>query len=158
MARKGDPVARIRAQALRELEEKHGRLVKEDVVEAAKNKKHVLHDYFEWDDTVAGHLYRLEQAAQLIREVKIEVEIEDCVVIAPFYVKDPDPNRDQASYVVLSRERQNNDNARRIIEDELDRIEAALRRARAVAAVLDLTDDLDRMVEALIRVRETVTA
>jgi len=38
----------------------------------ARNPKHWLHDRFEWDDGVAAERYRDEQAARLIRIVKIE--------------------------------------------------------------------------------------
>ncbi len=40
------------------------------VVEAAAAENHPLHDRFEWDDEVAGHAYRLQQARQLIRVVR----------------------------------------------------------------------------------------
>lgn len=43
----------------------------EDVVRAATPKSHPLHDHFEWDNRVAGHAYRLEQARRLIRGVVI---------------------------------------------------------------------------------------
>lgn len=43
-----------------------------DVVTFAKNPKTSLHDYFEWDNTVAGEAHRLWQARQLI---KVCVEI-----------------------------------------------------------------------------------
>lgn len=47
--------------------EEHGCLNAELLVDLAKDKKHPLHSRFEWDDKVAGHKYRLEQAGQLLR-------------------------------------------------------------------------------------------
>jgi hypothetical protein len=47
------------------------------VVAAATPKSHPLHDRFEWDNRVAGHQYRLVQAAELIRTVHVEVVIDD---------------------------------------------------------------------------------
>ena len=44
-------------------------LVAEDVVEDASHPDHILHKDFEWDDTVAGHQWRLTQARALIRKV-----------------------------------------------------------------------------------------
>lgn len=41
------------------------------VVNEASDPSSVLHHRFEWDDKVAGHKYRLVQAAELIRSVKI---------------------------------------------------------------------------------------
>jgi hypothetical protein len=43
----------------------------EDVVDAAKDPSHRLHDAFEWADDVAAHQYRLDQARYLIRSIRI---------------------------------------------------------------------------------------
>jgi hypothetical protein len=42
------------------------------VLEAAKNRRNPLHKHFEWDDAVAGHKYRLEQARSIIRLIRVE--------------------------------------------------------------------------------------
>jgi hypothetical protein len=49
--------------------ENDGKLKAEDVVEAAKPEDSPLHDRFDWDNSTAGHKYRLMQARQLIRVV-----------------------------------------------------------------------------------------
>lgn len=49
----------------------HGRLSPELTVAAATPKDHPLHDRFEWNNREAGHQYRLIQAAELIRSVKV---------------------------------------------------------------------------------------
>lgn len=41
------------------------------VVEEARPAGSPLHTHFEWDDTVAGEKYRLVQAQELIRSVKV---------------------------------------------------------------------------------------
>lgn len=46
-------------------------LTPEAVLEAATPKGHPLHDRFEWDNRIAGHQYRLAQAAQLLRVVRL---------------------------------------------------------------------------------------
>jgi hypothetical protein len=46
---------------------KNGLLTPEVVVNAAEPVSSPLHPHFEWDDSKAGHQYRLEQARQLIR-------------------------------------------------------------------------------------------
>lgn len=48
----------------------HGQLTPALIVEEAAAEEHPLHGRFEWDDSVAGHKYRLSQAKQLIRVVK----------------------------------------------------------------------------------------
>jgi hypothetical protein len=52
---------------------KHKRLDQELVLEAARSPRSKLHKFFEWDDTVAANKWRLRQASELIRSVKIEV-------------------------------------------------------------------------------------
>lgn len=51
--------------------DKHGRLEPAIVVEEARDASHPLHNRFEWDDSVAAHKYRLEQAHELITSIKI---------------------------------------------------------------------------------------
>ena len=51
-----------------------GHLKPEDVVRNAKQKSSPLHKYFTWDDTEAAAKYRIIQAAQLIRTIKVTVE------------------------------------------------------------------------------------
>lgn len=46
-----------------------GHLRAPDVVEAARDKKSVLHSQFEWDDTAAAEKFRISQARGLIRVV-----------------------------------------------------------------------------------------
>lgn len=46
-------------------------LTPEAVEEAARPEDHPLHSHFEWDNNVAGHKYRLVQAAEMIRSVKV---------------------------------------------------------------------------------------
>lgn len=51
--------------------EKHGELTPQIVVEEARPKTAPLHGHFEWNNDVAGEKYRLVQAAELIRSVRI---------------------------------------------------------------------------------------
>lgn len=48
-----------------------GFLTAEVVVEAATPPTHPLHIEFIWDDKIAGHAYRLDQARALIRRCKV---------------------------------------------------------------------------------------
>ena len=45
------------------------------VLNDAAKKRSPLHDYFEWDDTVAAYKHRMEQARYLMRAIEIVVEI-----------------------------------------------------------------------------------
>jgi len=46
----------------------------ESLVDAARNKTNPLHELFEWNDSKAGELFRLQQARVFINEIKIVVE------------------------------------------------------------------------------------
>jgi hypothetical protein len=48
-----------------------GKLTPEQVLTAAKPKSSPLHQHFQWDDSEAAKQYRLMQAGQLIRRVRI---------------------------------------------------------------------------------------
>lgn len=62
-------MADLRSELLA-VREQYGELTPANVVDAAREDDHPLHDRFEWDDEVAGEKYRLSQARQLIRVVK----------------------------------------------------------------------------------------
>ena len=50
----------------------HGVLQPEDVVEHAKSEKSALHSAFDWDDTHAAHMWRIDQARGII-QVAVEI-------------------------------------------------------------------------------------
>lgn len=69
----------VAGKTLSEIYRKHDKkLTAEIVVKEAKPKSHPLHPCFEWNNVKAGREYRLQQARNLIRCVKVEVgEAED---------------------------------------------------------------------------------
>lgn len=71
---KGDPqIAGEHIVRLREdrLQKQLGEPTAEDVVSSARPAKSPIHDMFEWDDTVAGESYRVEQARHMLRSLVI---------------------------------------------------------------------------------------
>lgn len=56
---------------LQAIRDQHGALNPELVVDAARDPEHPLHSRFEWDDTAAAEKYRLQQASELLRVVKL---------------------------------------------------------------------------------------
>jgi hypothetical protein len=53
------------------LMEAHGRLTPQLVVDAARPDDAPLHSRFEWNDEIAGERYRLDQAREIIRSVRV---------------------------------------------------------------------------------------
>lgn len=62
------------SEFLTKVYKREGEITGSTVVRLAKMKNCPLHSHFEWDDSVAGHKYRLVQARRLIRITPIEVE------------------------------------------------------------------------------------
>jgi len=70
-----DKVSKIIADALEDLSV-DGKLTPKEVVEAARNPKHPLHSQFDWDNTVAGEKWRIQQARLLINQVEVVISVD----------------------------------------------------------------------------------
>jgi len=70
--------ADVAAEELHRIEGKNGAVTAVAVLDESRSKKAVLHECFEWDDTVAGEQWRLKQSRDLIGSiVKVSV-VDDC--------------------------------------------------------------------------------
>jgi hypothetical protein len=91
----------------------------EQMVKTARKESHPLHASFTWDDKVAGHRYRLGEAAALVRRIVEPVEDEPGVepVLVRSYVSRPqDRAHDPRTFV-----------ARRLmLADTIDRLDVML--------------------------------
>ncbi len=126
-------------QALLEIEDAEGRLDPEIVIERARDQASPLNGYFEWDDDVAAHQYRITQARRLIRSIKVEVVVRDVPMNVVSYI------RDQGGYQNIVRVRSDAEKARAAIIDEMTRVAQAVKRARAVAAFLGAAEDVEEI-------------
>jgi hypothetical protein len=143
-------------ERLHELE-RDGRLQPADVVTDARDPTSPLHSHSEWDDSVAAERYRLSQARSLIRSVKINVTVRDMPLTVVGYVRDPElqDTRD-AGYRNVLQLRTEEDGARATIIEEMKRVANAARRARALAAVLGLTDQIEEIERIALSVNERI--
>ena len=125
---------RFNAEALeeiRKLEDRRGRLSAEEVLEAARPVASPLHGFFEWDDSKAAEAHRLEQARDLIRRVKIELEFEERVIQTPKYVRDPSRGAKESGYISILKV--NRETARDIMRRELNALGGDLGRVLRIA-------------------------
>jgi hypothetical protein len=60
-------------EELKRLQDLHGTLNPDAIVRAAEKKSHILHPLFEWDDTRAGHRWRVQQARTLLNNIQVTV-------------------------------------------------------------------------------------
>jgi hypothetical protein len=77
-----------------------------DVVEEARHPASPLHEYFQWDDSLAAHQWRLQQARQMIR---VTVE----------YLPYEEPRYEVRAFVSLSPDRQLEDGGYRAVVEVL---------------------------------------
>lgn len=122
-----------------------GTLTPELVVKSAENKNSPLHECFTWDNKAAGTAYRLIEARTLIRSVRVEISTEQFSVKAPMFVRDPSLPADEQGYASIGRLRSDEDMAREAVVAEFSRAGAALARAKAVAAALSLSDEIEEI-------------
>lgn len=66
-----EPKQRVIDRELKRLVNKHGSITSELVLQEAKNAKHPLHRFFDWDDGVAAQKWRLAQASAIILSSKM---------------------------------------------------------------------------------------
>jgi hypothetical protein len=94
------------------LKEENGEVLKTSfVVEKAKPKSSPIHDFFEWDDKIAGHKYREWQARYLLSQIEI-VEVVDGAEerIKAFHnisIANSDDKTKERGYVTLADVREN---------------------------------------------------
>jgi vacuolar-type H+-ATPase catalytic subunit A/Vma1 len=132
---------------IRTLADEHGYIEPSRVVEVARDPGNPLHDEFEWDIQRAAEEQWIEQARRLIRLVRVEITVEHREIRAVGYVVDPDRPPKSHRYVDLTMVALDRNRAQQIIIDEMSRITAAVRRAQAIATVLGLEDELDRLLD-----------
>ena len=60
-----------KSDILNDLYKRKGKITSDDLVEEARDPSHLLHGEFEWDDSVAAHEHRKDQARKIIAEVVI---------------------------------------------------------------------------------------
>lgn len=149
--------AYIRSAIISISESHGGTLTPELVVEEARPEGSPLHDQFTWDDAAAAHEHRLYEARALIRSIRVEVTTTEFRVQAPMFVRDPDAGHSQG-YVVLTDLLDDEMRARRVVKEESGRAEAALERAAAVANVLDLDREAQKLIRLVGEFREKATA
>lgn len=144
ISREDDPV---RFELERIAATNDGVLTPDAVVKAAEPEESPLHDRFEWDDSVAAHQYRIEQARTLIRSVRVVVTSESRKIETVYYVRNPQAEREEQGYVSLQTLRSDDELARDALRSEFFRAEAVLERAKSLAAALDMQDEVEEILE-----------
>jgi len=125
---------------IKRLAGRSGKITAERVLEVARNPSNPLHGEFQWNDAIAAHGYRLEQARELIRTVKIQTTTDTREISTVHYVRDPSVDSGQQGYVSILNLRNNKTMAQKAVAYEFMRAIGALQRAEDIAEVLDVQD------------------
>ena len=93
--------------ALTEIESNLG-LTPKNVVEQSRNPSAVLHPCFEWSDDIAAEKFRLNQAATLIRAIKVTIEDVEPIEYRPFVhvVENSEPQYKNVSFLSIDQEKE----------------------------------------------------
>lgn len=135
-----------------------GRLTPDLVVQDAESSDSPLHELFEWDDGVAGHKYRIEQARQVITSVRVVITTEHKAVSTVFYVRDPSAESTEQGYVSINTLKSDSDLARESIVMEFSRAASYLQRARTHAEALGMAQEVDALIADVNKFKEEVKA
>ena len=135
------------ANRLAKIANRNGGLLTPDlVVKDAENSKSPLHDLFEWDDGIAGHRYRIEQARQVITSVRVVVTTEHKAISTVYYVRDPSAEHNEQGYVSIDALKSDYELARESIVMEFSRAAAYMQRARIHAEALNMAQEVDALI------------
>lgn len=129
--------------------DRDGVLTPEDVVTAAEPEDSPLHELFTWNNEVAGHKHRLDEARALIRTIKIKIVTTTREIRLPAYIRDPEVPAHQQGYIRTALVRTREESIDAALQNEVDRVEAALVRGRKIAKGLEREADFERRILAL---------
>lgn len=141
---------KIRAKCIAALE-KQGRVTPDVLLAAAKSKSYPLHGDFIWDDKIAGHKYRVEQAREIIASVRVMTKTTKMSITAVGYVRDPRVAGNKQGYVSVAALRDDRAYAEEALDAEVDRIKSLLDRAREFAEIVGLRAELETALQSIMR-------
>lgn len=135
-----------RVAELRRLATANGGLLQpEQVVEAARDPKSALHDWFTWDDSEAAALYRLEQARALLR-VRVRYTHAETTTVVPAFVSLDSDRARQGGYKDFRGVIADADLRLELLQTakrELTMMARRYRSLKELAEVIEAIDDLD---------------
>ena len=135
----------------------------ESVVEYGKNKHTYIHSKLTWDDSEAGHKYRLIEAGCLIRSVKVEIVMdkqEDRVVKIRGLASLP-ADRGRGGYRKIEKILDDNDLKIQYIDSVRDELEAVQKKLETISAIAfkkaeSIRIELNKERDKLIKKRQAV--
>jgi hypothetical protein len=152
------PKMRAIRERLRALQEEDGFLDYQRVITEARNPDSPMHSYFTWDVQAAAEKRWLDECRTMIRTVKyVETTTKQVLTDVPNYVS-VTRVEGRAGCKPLDVVRQSDVLAQNTFNDELNRAIANVRRALAVADVLQMRDQMEQILSQLLQIQERMAA
>lgn len=129
-------------------ESNNNRIDPGEVVADAANPDSPLHDAFVWDDTKAAHEYRIGQAREMIRHVRVEIVLTKRSVVVPFYLSDGDERAD-SGYETIEDVGRDAAKSEQVFLRELRAVQGHLERADAIGGAIGYEGKLVRAVNCV---------
>jgi hypothetical protein len=136
------------------------------VVDAARDKDHILHNEFCWDDKEAANKHRLDQARRLISVIWLDIKYSTVTFGAPKYVggeakarafvEDPDKPGSHQGYVSTFLLAKNPNSSKRALEERAQYIAAMVRNGRILADQLNQSKFFEKLLQEILSL-ETVS-
>jgi len=139
---------------IQEIADRDGKVTPDALIEDAQDPASPLHTEFEWDDAKAAMEARRETARRLIRSVKVVIRTETHNIAVPRYVRSPEAAESEQSYSEAATLRSDYDRAMASFAYEVERAEAAIRRAQKVAYAVGLQDEVEWMATEIVRIKQ----
>ena len=136
------------AAAIEACRDADGVIKKTAIVEAAKNTASDLHAEFDWDLASAAHTAWLMRAGELMAEVRDIIEYRGREIAVPRYV--PNPSKVDGGHVRTMAVATNAALKAAALKAELDRIRAAIIRARSLSMAFDLEREFDTLLQQVV--------
>lgn len=114
---------------------KNGEITPEQVVEDARPVDSPLHPYFEWNDSLAAHNWRIEQARRLLQSFELVTHVGGVSIITPNFVRDPQKQVHEQGYIDVAQIRTKEEIAVDLMHEEMERIAALVVRGVRLSKV-----------------------
>lgn len=134
---------------LERIEKKYNGYTPKNIVDEARETESVLHPVFEWDDGVAGELYRESQAQELTRNivrVKLHEESDTEIIPVRAFVSVTDRETNSKKYVTITNAVADEDYEEQVLAQAFKELASF----KAKYANLKVFSDLFKFIEKLI--------
>ena len=137
---------------------KHGGISAEILLDEWRDEASPFHSEIDWNAERCAARDLLDQARRIIRLRFVVRSGIETVRSAPFCIRDPSAAPREQGYRLVSDLRGEPDEARRAVMHELTTALSHLRRARDIAAALDLRDLFDRLLDEALAAERAVSS